>query len=403
MSKPQKVFRTFAGHALLILFLFCCAPSAFSLEPLTRVRLFDAHPRLKSVLIEGPVLIEPLGRILPSVRLVADGSRVLLLAPGGSSKTGAARFQFLRLKPQSGSGSRCGSGIAVTPADGGRCRHYRGILIATASGGSLRIVNEVDTRSYITAVVGSESLPDFPLEALKAQTVLACTTRARLGDNFVGDSTAVQAYLGSDYERPPVKKAVASVYGQLLGRNKKMYPRAVYYHSTCAGSTSDALEVFSGKSEKQSERVLCTNCRQSPFFAEHSQVLKLAEIRSRLGFVPQKVLAVDAAGRPLQVLISGNSSKGRQEKISGYQLWLKLGQNFGWGAVPGMRYRFEQTPGNLVFVSSGAGHGAGLCQWGAAGLAKRGKDYKEILRFYFPDACLLLPEYCSLSGKGPGN
>lgn len=403
MTKPHQVFRSFACFVFFVVFWLCPVEAAFAMEPLTRVKLFDAHPRLDSVLIEGPVLVEPLGVILPSLRLEADGSQVLLRAPGSRGKrAGRARFQSLRIKSRSASVSQSVSEIAVTPGDGGKRRHYRGVLNVTASGGALRIVNEVDTRSYIASVVGSESLPDFPLEALKAQTVLACTTRVR-GHGVVGDSTAVQAYLGSDYERPLVKKAVAAVYGELLGRHKKVYPRAVYYHSTCAGSTSDAREIFSGKPEKESERVLCTNCRQSPFFTEHSQVIKIEEIKSKLGFVPVKVLAADGAGRPLQVLVARNSGAGRQEKISGYQLWLKLGQNFGWGAVPGMRYKFREIPGNLVFLSSGAGHGVGLCQWGAAGLAGRGKNYKEILRVYFPDACLLSPQSCSLSGKGPGN
>jgi stage II sporulation protein D len=38
----------------------------------------------------------------------------------------------------------------------------------------------------------------------------------------------------------------------------------------------------------------------------------------------------------------------------------------------------------LEFVGRGAGHGVGMCQWGARGLAKQGKGYVEILGHYYP-------------------
>ena len=40
--------------------------------------------------------------------------------------------------------------------------------------------------------------------------------------------------------------------------------------------------------------------------------------------------------------------------------------------------------GDFVFEGRGQGHGAGLCQWGAAGLAREGKTYREILAHYYP-------------------
>jgi SpoIID/LytB domain protein len=41
--------------------------------------------------------------------------------------------------------------------------------------------------------------------------------------------------------------------------------------------------------------------------------------------------------------------------------------------------------GAFVFTGRGRGHGAGLCQWGAAGLAREGKTYREILKHYYPE------------------
>ena len=45
---------------------------------------------------------------------------------------------------------------------------------------------------------------------------------------------------------------------------------------------------------------------------------------------------------------------------------------------------------NLVFVGSGSGHGVGMSQWGARGLAARGSSYRDILRTFYPGARLSL-------------
>jgi stage II sporulation protein D len=61
-----------------------------------------------------------------------------------------------------------------------------------------------------------------------------------------------------------------------------------------------------------------------------------------------------------------------------------MGQKLGWDKVPGTRYAISCSPDFVTLTSTGAGHGVGLCQWGACGLARLGKSYLEILRYYFP-------------------
>ena len=71
--------------------------------------------------------------------------------------------------------------------------------------------------------------------------------------------------------------------------------------------------------------------------------------------------------------------------MSGYQFWIRLGQSFGWDKCPGTAFKIGKDPdGNIEVESRGAGHGVGMCQWGAAGQAQSGKDYKSILTYYFP-------------------
>ena len=106
-------------------------------------------------------------------------------------------------------------------------------------------------------------------------------------------------------------------------------------------------------------------------------------------FTGQRVTVVskDSAGRPLAVRVerSGASAK----VVNGYAYWLELGQKLGWDKVPGSRYSVRELPsGDMLLVSTGAGHGVGMCQWGANEMARQGKTYKQILEFYFPDTSI---------------
>lgn len=87
------------------------------------------------------------------------------------------------------------------------------------------------------------------------------------------------------------------------------------------------------------------------------------------------------AGRPTAVSYSFN---GHQLRTTGYQFWLHLGQEFGWDKAPGTNFSLREENGQVVIKSRGAGHGVGLCQWGAIGLAKQGRSYRAILSAYFP-------------------
>ncbi|MFA6212406.1 MAG: SpoIID/LytB domain-containing protein [Candidatus Obscuribacterales bacterium] len=391
--------RLFAATLLVTSLLGVTTEAAMALPASVKVSLFEAHPEITAVNVDGAFEIGPNG---PSSKghteiSLSKGSLYLKSGRGKAPRRVGGR---LVIRPLSA------APLLLQP-NGLAARHYRGSIVVTASGGKLKLVNEVDTKSYITSVVGSESAPEFPLEALKAQAVLASSVLARQRPGLkLNDSTEVQAYLGSDYERPLAKQAVGSVFGQILTTASGTTP-AVFYHSTCAGGTSDEREIFSGKvlndsarqpvsSCRTATRVKCSYCQASPFFKPHVVQFSAAELRKKVGYVPVAVEVKDPQGRPLSVSVakenmgtaSSSSSSSSKTSISGYDLWLKLGQGLGWGAVPGMRYSFESKDdpsGPIVtFTSTGAGHGAGLCQWGAAGMARAGKSYREILHYYFP-------------------
>jgi stage II sporulation protein D len=63
---------------------------------------------------------------------------------------------------------------------------------------------------------------------------------------------------------------------------------------------------------------------------------------------------------------------------------VDLRQRLGWSRLPSLAFEVKEKGGIFTFTGRGQGHGAGLCQWGAAGMAREGKGYRDILRHYYP-------------------
>jgi stage II sporulation protein D len=63
-----------------------------------------------------------------------------------------------------------------------------------------------------------------------------------------------------------------------------------------------------------------------------------------------------------------------------------LRQRLGWDRLPSLAFDVHPARGGVRFEGSGSGHGAGLCQWGAAGYAREGRGYRTILAHYYRGA-----------------
>jgi stage II sporulation protein D len=263
-----------------------------------------------------------------------------------------------------------------------RTSHYKGTISVHVDHRMLVITNKVNARDYVKIVVGSETEPNFPLEELKAQSVMAQTLVARYkrGD-YLPDTTEKEAYLGWDHVTDAVAKAVDETWGQTLTFNNQ--PATLYFHSTCAGGTSDGAKYFQLKNTSipYLRGRKCDFCKPSPFWKEHMAVIPKDLWEKAVGTGPATIETVDERQRPLSVRLSNR-------KVGGYELWMEIGQKLGWDKAPGTRYKIENTPDATILRSTGAGHGVGLCQWGARVQAQAGKTYRQILEFYFPGTSL---------------
>ncbi|MBX9669643.1 MAG: SpoIID/LytB domain-containing protein [Candidatus Obscuribacterales bacterium] len=283
---------------------------------------------------------------------------------------------YIIIEPASGPGIRVRTSAEVERVYGGRL-HF------SVDSSALLVHNEISTSEYVSSVVGSEAPPSCPLEALKAFAVMTIAIVERKKDGeLIGDSTREQAYLGKQYATAPVRTAVRTVMNKrwLYGKNS-VRP---YYHSTCSGGTSSGAAIFGpgAAALKYLRGVKCVYCAGSPFWKDKTSTVSLDSFRALFSDTVPAISGFDEAGRPLQLV--GSKSDGSVLRLTGYEAWLKIGRQYGWGLVPGTRYSYSVNGDSVTLKSSGAGHGVGLCQWGAAGLANEGKSFDQILSFYFP-------------------
>jgi stage II sporulation protein D len=245
--------------------------------------------------------------------------------------------------------------------------------------------NALPAKDYVQSVVGSESPPGWPLEALKAQAVLTQTRLHQLTPNtFLSDTTQSESYQGLDVIRPAVREAVQAVWGQQLTYQGR--PIQVYYHAACGGHTSPLGYIASYQQPSRPpvtppylRGVACQACRTSPFGQPKTVSIPKAAWTTRWGSAPISLSQLDPAGRPMTVTL------GDGHTMSGYRFWILTGQRLGWDKLPGTRFTLlSSSDDTLSFQSVGSGHGVGLCQWGAASKARAGQTYRDILRAYFP-------------------
>ncbi len=252
-----------------------------------------------------------------------------------------------------------------------------------------RIV-KLPLEAYITGTVAAEMPANFGLEALKAQAVCARTYTVRrllnpksypLGADVSDDIYSCQAYISqSEFQnRNPsnykvlwskIEKAVQETTGQIMVYDGEVID--ALYHSTCGGQTDSAANAW-GRDVPYLRSVNCDYCKESKYY-KTSQVFSTQDFQEKMGLRPETLLNIS--------IIEKNPS-GRVQKLKINQISLsgeKFREVFG---LPSTNWTFSSVKGKLIINSRGYGHGLGLCQYGANGMAKAGKNYRQILKHYY--------------------
>jgi stage II sporulation protein D len=269
---------------------------------------------------------------------------------------------------------------------------YRGVAEATPGEKGVLVVNELPLEEYLVGLINCEISSAWPIEAVKAQAVIARTyalnRKQARGTSFYHLESSVidQVYDGCEIEDSRARRGVSDTAGEVLS-----YQGAViqaFYHSNCGGRTEASEHVW-GKHLPYLGGVDCRYCLTSPSSAWDLKIA-LPELEERLKAAGHKVSGVtdirpgprNSRGRLKHVVVA--ASRG-DLTLTGDQFRKAI----GYSVIKSTNFTVRVEKREAVFSGLGNGHGVGLCQWGAKQRALDGFGYAEILSYYYPGTNLI--------------
>ena len=181
--------------------------------------------------------------------------------------------------------------------------------------------------------------------------------------------------------RAKVIRAVNATRGQFMTFNGQ--PILAAFHSTAAGQTEDALQVWL-EDIPYLTGVACPWDGKSKFY-DWTREIKITTLEQRLRKHGHQI-GVVASITPMVMTRSDRVGSLRILHSNG-ELIIR-GETFrkavGYTALLSTSFEIEHFGKNVVFRGKGAGHGVGLCQWGAKELAESGFNTHAILQYYYP-------------------
>lgn len=322
-------------------------------------------------------------------------------------------------------------------------KKYRGsITMHSMAESDVTLINELPFDQYLYSVVPSEMPAAWHIEALKAQAVAArnyaLVTMGRHKDMGFDlcSSEHCQAYNGVEKENINTTEAVNATMGRILTYNGK--PISAFFHSSSGGHTEDSENVWGTMTDyiRGVEDSYCLGSPHDNWTIELDRAVikeKLNQAKIDLGNIMDiRVLEYSKYGRVTKLEIKGTKETRIFEKekirtIIGTRtlksIWYKiktdadvfvrgsllgtseLGRTSNMYLVSGAGESKVSSPQNrisikgmsstkaynvvpdiYIFDGKGFGHGLGMSQYGAKGMAEAGNNYQEILEYYYQGA-----------------
>ncbi len=349
------------------------------------------------------------------------------LAYYSADKFYAEGIEKISIQPQNGQVINCGG------------TKYRGyILLEKETNGLMTVLNIVNTEDYVASVLGKEMSYSWPQEALKAQAVCArnfaiCRGNSHKGYNFdVCSTTHCQVYAGVAGEHENTRKATEETKGILATFEGKVVP--LYFYATSGGKTEDVKNVWGSVhgylkavDDPYENPEKASKYRWGVTLTKSEIEEKLIKAGADIGNLKSITLdETTPSGRVTKMTFNGDSGtysvkleKCRtilglysqkftiesNETQSGESIYTTIGdmtgpfyitngaQNIktetfsvldGNGNVTQINMKKTPIPADTYIINGGGyGHGVGMSQWGARGMAESGFNYIDILTHYF--------------------
>lgn len=291
--------------------------------------------------------------------------------------------------------------------------------------GSMAVVNAVPENKLLAGLIPAEIFPSAPEDALKAQAVAARgELLSKIGTRHAGDpyrlcsQTHCQVYAGVGHETPRTTAAVEATRGEVLFEAGGQDLADPVYSANCGGHSENnenvwaemrALPSLRGHRDAASraddpyargitnDNVTAFIDRPPPAYCGQARLGAGDRFRwtvTRSSAELEKYFAKYRLGpvKSIEVLDRGVSGRARAVRVTGatgaevIRGELRIRQAFG--NLRSSLFVVEMQRGSAVFRGAGFGHGVGMCQTGAVGMAETGKSYREILRHYYPGTTL---------------
>lgn len=353
----------------------------------------------------GPVAVREalfhIGIISGSGNQVEKYSREDLVVLGGDGSPVALERTQPVVRSASGTASLTGvaEGLQLVALTGsGGTTRYRGGMEFRVENGALLAINELNIEDYLRGVVPREMPAGWPEEALKAQAVAARNyalqrVEATRGSSYnVSNDRLSQVYGGYDAESPATSRAVDATRGLVMEYGDRLI--TAFFHSCSGGSTENAEDIWGnpvpyirGREDPYDKNdryydwrveytadqlaVQLRSYDDGYDFAEIDDLEELARTSSGLRVEKMAVTGTDSGGRSVRTVIAP------ADKVR-FALGLRSAM-FTLNKV----YDQNRKLSGVVISGNGWGHGLGMSQWGARGMAEQGYNFQDILQYYY--------------------
>lgn len=262
---------------------------------------------------------------------------------------------------------------------------YSNMFTIVKSTGSLLLINNVSLEDYLVGIVSSEIGSKWPIESAKAQAVASRTYALKKNvskkDALYDLETNVndQVYLGTQNENSLAKSSVEQTKGEVLLKEGKIIH--AYFHSCCGGMTELASHVWQGAMGPQIIEDPYCKMQQNSEWTLNISKEKISSLltKSNRTLSPKfDISATKFENSPRVDKIIFTDDVGMQMVGSN-----ELRKILGYNNLRSTWFELKDLGEEIEFTGKGFGHGVGMCQWGARGMASSGKNYKEILDFYY--------------------
>ncbi len=292
---------------------------------------------------------------------------------------------------------------------------YSGSLLIRVDRSHRLVINRLPVETYLQGVVPYEiptRTPEYKeavfAQAIAARTFVLFSMNHPNNDDFdVHADERDQVYRGAQQMTPLAQKAIKDTRGTILAQNGQ--PVLTQFHSTCGG----ILEVAKNSPADDSTRITMAydltdnefNCKVSPkyrWLEKRSMETVLTNMQHIFSIdsitvekwredgyrITLEIVSRNPGGRVNEMRITINDQTFLAKR---YQIRQVLADDTGT-PLPSTLFFINQSPSDpqkFYIIGAGAGHGRGMCQWGAIGMALRGHSYKDILSFYYPEFSLM--------------